>query len=61
MNCCIYLKKRKNKPYCNFNKKEITFSLCRECDKKEYKSNSNQMRNSAETPLAHFILVGFAN
>lgn len=47
MNYCIHLKKRKNKPYCNVLKEEITFSLCRECGNKEYKSNSSQMRNSA--------------
>ena len=39
MNYCIYLKKRKNKPYCNFNKKEISLSYCRDCDKKEYKKS----------------------
>lgn len=49
MNYCIYLKKRKNKPYCKLIEKEIMLSRCRECNKKEYKSNSNQMRNSAET------------
>ena len=39
-NYCIHLKKRKNKPYCNLLNKEITFSLCRECDDKEYKKIS---------------------
>ena len=39
-NYCVYLKKRKNKPYCKLINKEITFSLCRECDNKEYKKNS---------------------
>ena len=37
-NYCIHLKKRKNKPYCNLLNKEIPFSLCRECDNKEYKN-----------------------
>ena len=37
-NYCIHLKKRKNKPYCNVIKKEITLSQCRECDNKEYKN-----------------------
>lgn len=37
MNYCKHLKKRKNKPYCKFLNKEITFSLCRECVNKEYK------------------------
>ena len=37
MNYCIHLKKRKNKPYCNILKQEITFSRCRECVNKEYK------------------------
>ena len=38
-NYCIHLKKRKNKPYCNLLNKEIRFSLCRECDNKEYKKS----------------------
>lgn len=54
MNYCIHLKKRKNKPYCKFLNKEITFSLCRECVNKEYKTkikeNSFHKSNmSAET------------
>lgn len=46
-NYCKYLKKRKNKPYCNIIKKEITFSLCRECDNKEYKSNNGQIKKKS--------------
>lgn len=38
MNYCIYMKKRKNKPFCKLLNKEITFSCCKECDKKEYKN-----------------------
>lgn len=37
MKYCKHLKKRKNKPYCNITRKEITLSQCRECDKKEYR------------------------
>ena len=64
-NYCINLKKRKNKPYCKLLNKEITFSLCRECDNKEYKkstsdkkslvtsgqqkSNNNQIRKHSQT------------
>ena len=40
MNYCIHLKKRKNKPYCNIIRKEITLSQCRECDNKEYKKST---------------------
>ena len=36
---CIYLKKRKNKPYCNLITKEIMLFRCRECDNKEYQKN----------------------
>ena len=36
---CIYLKKRKNKPFCKFKNKEIPFSCCQECDNKEYKKD----------------------
>ena len=39
MNYCIYLKKRKNKPYCNIIKREISFSQCQKCDNKEYKTH----------------------
>ena len=46
MNYCIYLKKRKNKPYCKLLNKEITFSLCRECDKKEYKKKKHNKRTT---------------
>lgn len=65
MNYCINIKKRKNKPYCKLTNKEITFSLCRECDNKEYKkftsgkkspatsgqqkSNNKQMRKHSQT------------
>lgn len=38
MNYCKHLKKRKNKPYCILLNKEISFSQCRECDNKEYKT-----------------------
>lgn len=55
MKYCKHLKKRKNKPYCNILKKEITLSQCQECVNKEYrvpvkektlKSNSHQIRKS---------------
>ena len=38
MNYCKHLKKRKNKPYCNMLKKEITLSQCQGCVNKEYKN-----------------------
>lgn len=37
-NYCKHLKKRKNKPYCKLLNKEITYSICRECSNKEYKT-----------------------
>ena len=56
MNYCKHLKKRKNKPYCNIIKQEITLNQCQQCVNKEYKtknkinsfykSNSNQIRKS---------------
>ena len=53
MNYCIYLKKRKNKPFCKLLNREITFSLCRECDKKEYKKSDikiskNKLNNKSK-------------
>lgn len=57
-NYCINLKKRKNNPYCKLLNKEIRFSLCRECDNKEYKKStsgkkspatSGQMRKNAQS------------
>ncbi len=37
MNNCIYIRKRKNKPFCKLLNKEIEFSNCRGCEEKEYK------------------------
>ena len=48
-NYCINLKKKKNKPYCKFLNKEITFSLCRECDNKEYKKSDYKWKSPALT------------
>lgn len=52
MNYCKHLKKRKNKPYCKLLDKEITLSECNKINSnnkcREYKSNNNQTRNSAE-------------
>lgn len=45
-NYCINLKKRKNKPYCKLLNKEIRFSLCRECDNKEYKNHIDRKKSS---------------
>ena len=44
-NYCINLKKKKNKPYCKLMNKEITFSLCRECDNKEYKKSTSDKKS----------------
>lgn len=46
-NYCIHLKKRKNKPFCKLLDKEITFSLCRECDNKEYKKSTSSKKSPA--------------
>jgi len=37
MNNCIYIRKRKNKPFCKHCNKEITFDKCKNCKHKEYK------------------------
>ena len=52
MNYCIYLKKRKNKPFCKLENKEISLSLCRECDKKEYKNSQSVKMKSKSKKLA---------
>lgn len=44
-NYCINLKKKKNKPFCKLLDKEITFSLCRECDNKEYKKSTSDKKS----------------
>lgn len=49
MNYCVYLKKRKNKPFCKLIYEEITLSRCWECDKKEYKKRTKFSKNSAKT------------
>ena len=44
MNYCIYIRKRKNKPFCKLLNKEVTFSCCKECVAKEYK-NAQKNKN----------------
>lgn len=41
-NYCKHLKKRNNKPYCLYIKKEISLSLCYECANKEIKRKNAQ-------------------
>lgn len=41
-NYCKNLKKRKNKPYCKLLDKEITYSICKECVNKEYRTKINK-------------------
>lgn len=36
-NYCIYIRKRKNKPYCSLLNREISLSECKECVNKEYR------------------------
>lgn len=55
MNYCKYLKKSKNKPYCNILKLEIQFSLCRECGNKEYKIKTLQKTQSPAESNNHQI------
>ena len=45
-NYCIYIRKRKNKPYCSLLKEEIMFSRCKECVNKEYKEKSGYKKKS---------------
>jgi len=42
MNYCVYLRKRKNKPYCKLIMKEITLYRCQECDNREYKNKRRE-------------------
>lgn len=51
MNYCTNLKKKKNKPFCKLINKEITFSLCRECDNKEYKKSTSDKKSSVASGL----------
>lgn len=47
-NYCINLKKKKNKPFCKIKNKDITFSLCREYDNKEYKKSTSKKKSDYE-------------
>ncbi len=51
MNYCIYIRKRKNKPYCKLKKEEILLIECNNCFYKEYKNNyphkSGNMKNKS--------------
>lgn len=46
---CIYLKNKKNKPFCKFINKEIPFSCCQECDNKEYKKLFSDIKQNAQS------------
>lgn len=52
MNYCIYIRKRKNKPYCKLLNKEITLSCCQECVNKEYK-NAQNSKNIVQKKKKH--------
>lgn len=52
-NYCINLKKRKNKPYCKLLNKEITFSLCKKCDNKEYKKSTSIKKSPVASGLSN--------
>lgn len=45
---CIYLKKRKGKPYCKLIDKEINLSACYSCEHKEYKNNAQKSKNNVQ-------------
>ena len=47
MNYCVYLRKRKNKPFCKLLNKEIPFCRCQQCGSKEYKSSVNQIKKKS--------------
>ena len=47
MNYCVYLRKRRNKPFCKLLNKEIPFCRCQQCGSKEYKSNVNQIKKKS--------------
>lgn len=53
MSYCINIKKRNNKPYCKLLKKEITFSLCKECDNKEYKKSTSIKKSPVASGLSN--------
>ena len=47
MNYCVYLRKRKNKPFCKLLNKEIPFCRCQQCGSKEYRSSVNQIKKKS--------------
>ena len=52
-NYCIYIRKRKNKPYCTILKEEITLSQCQKCVNKEYKNAQNNKKIVQSIPTKH--------
>lgn len=53
-NYCKHLKKRNNKPYCTFLKKEIKLSECYNCQNKIYKTKSVQSKKLAKIEKKRF-------
>lgn len=66
-NYCIYLRKRKNKPYCKLLNKEIPFSQCQECVNKEYRTKikenssykSNKSANTQQSSVKSAVKVQY--
>lgn len=57
-NYCKHLKKRNNKPYCLYIKKEISLSLCYECANKEIKrKNAQYSKNIVQKSKKRRIIV----
>ena len=52
-NYCINLKKRKNKPYCKLINKEITLSLCKAYDNKDYKKSTSIKKSPVTSGLSN--------
>lgn len=54
---CINLKKRKNKPYCNLLKKEISLSECYNCSNKEFKKATKQVNRHKKADNERFSII----
>jgi len=59
MNYCIYIKRRKGKPFCTYFNKEVTWNECKECKKKVYKmknkKNSFYTKSESNSKNAQYL------
>lgn len=57
MNYCIYLKKRKDKPFCKLLNNEINLDMCKFCSNRQYKKSTKQSKIHKKLENERFSII----